>query len=210
LPKLSEQEALKLADNKLMILYLLDKMDMPMTNAQITDFFVAENLLTYFELQQLLAKMVEDAYLEKHVENNVARYTVTDQGVQTLEYLGKRVVQPARSKINIFVSENRKLIKKAYEVTASYFYDHPTGEFIVKCGTYDGDTILMELTLSVVTREQAKVIFRNWKANVNQLYGKFLDLLILDLPADEVIADEAISNEVISNEIISNEVIKED
>ena len=177
---MSEQEAMKRADNKLMILYLLDKMDIPMNNAQITDFLVAENLLTYFELQELLAKMVEDGYLDRLVENNSARYTVTDLGVQTLEYLEKRIVQSVRSKINSFVSENRKLIKKAYEVTATYFYDHPTSEFIVKCGTYDGDTTLMELTLSVVTRDQAKLICRNWKANVNQLYGKFLDLLVED------------------------------
>ena len=174
---LSEQDALKRADNKLMILYLLDKMDIPMTNAQITDFFVSENLLTYFELQQLLAKMVDDAYLEKYVDNNTARYTVTDLGAQTLELLEKRIFQPARSKINTFVSENRKLIKKAYEITSNYFYDHQTGEFIVKCGAYDGDTTLMELALSVVTREQAKLICRNWKENVNKLYGKFLDLL---------------------------------
>jgi len=178
LSNMSEQEALKRADNKLMILYLIDKMDMPMTNAQITDFFVAENLLTYFELQQLLVKMVEDGYLDKMVENNSARYTITDTGEQTLEYLEKRIVQSVRSKINGFVSENRRLIQKAFEVTATYFYDHPTREFIVKCGTYDGDTTLMELTLSVVTRDQAKLICRNWKANVNQLYGKFLDLLV--------------------------------
>ena len=181
---LSEQEALKRADNKLMILYLLDKMDLPMTNAQITDFFVAENLLTYFELQQILAKMVDDAYLDKHVDSNSARYTVTDQGAQTLELLAERIVYPARSKINTFVSENRTLIKKAYEVTASYFYDHMTGEFIVKCGTYDGDTTLMEIALSVVNREQAKLICRNWKENVNKLYGKFLNLL-----TDEAVGD---------------------
>jgi len=178
LPDLPDTDALKLADNKPMILYLLDKIDMPMTNAQITDFFVSENLLTYFELQQLLAKMVDDTYLEKYVDSNTARYTVTDTGAQTLELLEKRVPQPARSKINTFISENRRLIKKAYEITSNYFYDHQTGEFIVKCGAYDGDTTLMEIAISVVTREQAKLICRNWKANVNKVYGRFLDLLM--------------------------------
>ena len=195
LAKMSEEEALKMADNKLMILYLLDKMDLPMTNAQITDFFVAENLLTYFELQQLLAKMVADTYLDKHVENNTARYTLTDLGVQTLEYLGKRVVHPARSKINAFVNDNRKIIKKSYEITANYFYDHQTGEFIVKCGTYDGDITLMEIALSVVTREQAKHICRVWKANVNQLYGKFLDLLTEEPVRSEEAIDEPAKDE---------------
>ena len=178
LSDISEQEAFKRADDKLMILYLVDKIDIPITNAQITDFFVAENLLTYFDLQQLLAKMVEDGYLDKTVENNSARYSITDMGAQTLEYLEKRIVQSVRSKINVFVSENLRVIKKAYEVTATYFYDHPTREFIVKCGTYDGETTLMEISLSVVTRDQAKLICRNWKTNVNQLYGKFLDLLV--------------------------------
>ena len=185
MPSLPENDALKKADNKLMILYLLDKMDMPMTNAQITDFFVSENLLTYFDLQQLLAKMVDDNYLEKYVDNNTASYNVTDHGAQTLELLEKRIMQPARSKINIFISENRRLIKKAYEITSNYFYDHQTGEFIVKCGAYDGDTTLMEIAMSVVTREQAKLICRNWKANVNRLYGKFLDLLMDEKASEE-------------------------
>ena len=43
-------EAFKLY--KLIILYMLDKVDFPLTNSQISEFILNEGYTTYFKLQQ--------------------------------------------------------------------------------------------------------------------------------------------------------------
>lgn len=165
-------------ENKLLLLYLIDKMDIPLSNSQISQFALEENYMNYFSLQQSLAEMVQAKYLDTTQENNTTRYTITDEGLVTLEYFEKHIPITIRNKINSYVLENRKNLKKDYEITANYFYDHNNNEFVVKCGVYENNTTLMEINVSVVSRDQAKLIAQNWKANVNLLYSNVLEQLI--------------------------------
>ena len=44
---------------KLMILYMLDHVNFPLTNSQLTDFFLDHEYTTYFTLQQALNELKE-------------------------------------------------------------------------------------------------------------------------------------------------------
>lgn len=165
-------------ENKLLLLYLVNKMDLPLSNSQISQFALEENIIGYFTLQQILGEMVESGYLEITRDNNVARYTITDEGITALEYFDKQIPTGVKDKINKFILDNRKSIKKDFEITANYFYDHNNNEYTVKCGSYEDEKMLMEINVSVVTKEQAKLICNNWKRNVPKLYGKILSELV--------------------------------
>ena len=166
------------AENKLLLLYLIDKMDIPLSNSQVADFALSKNYMNYFSLQECLSEMVQTKYLDSYKENNSTRYTITDRGLQTLEYFERRLPIDVRNKINQYVLENRKRIKKDYETTANYFKEINSDDFTVKCAIYENDYMLMEINLSVVSREQAKLICSNWKTNINTLYGDILSKLI--------------------------------
>ena len=165
-------------ENKLLLLYLIDKMDLPLTRSQITDFVREGDYMEYYALQQTLADMVSDGYLEMSLENNNTRYSITDQGLSTLEYFEKQIPGGVRQRINKYVQDNFNSVKRDYEITANYFQDRDTNEYIVKCGVYDDDRLLMEINVSVVSREQARLIQKNWKSNVNVLYMSILRELI--------------------------------
>lgn len=169
-----------LVESKLLLLYLIEKMNLPMSGSQISQFVLEEGMLSYFELQQCLAEMVDSKYLEAVKENNNTRYTVTDSGAALLEYFEKRIPTHVRNKIIKHVNENKASIKRAYETTANYFKDIQTGEYTVKCGIYEEDFMLMEVNLTVVCREQARDICDNWRNNVSQIYGKMLGNLLPD------------------------------
>lgn len=168
----------KQVENKLLLMYLIDKMDIPLSGSQISQFALEENFMDYFTLRQCLTDMVANNHLESFAENNSTRYTVTEAGLQTLDYFEKRIPADIRNKINKYVLDNRKYIKKDYETTANYFRDIHSSDYTVKCGIYEDDALLMEINLSVVSREQAKLICSNWKENVNTLYGEILQQLI--------------------------------
>ena len=44
---------------KLIILYMLKKVDFPLTNAQISEFVLDQEYTTYFTLQQAISELVE-------------------------------------------------------------------------------------------------------------------------------------------------------
>jgi len=163
-----------LVESKLLLLYLIEKMNIPITTSQISQFVLEEGILNFFELQQCLAEMVEGKYIDTVKENNNTRYTITDLGVVSLGYFENRIPLHIRNKISKYISENRSQIKKDYETTANYFKDIQTGEYAVKCGIYENNSLLMEINITVVNREQARNICDNWKNNVNQIYDKVL------------------------------------
>jgi predicted transcriptional regulator len=173
-----EIENYRLAENKLALLYLIDKMEIPLSNGQISQFALEENLMDYFVIQQCLGEMVETDFLESSQNENSTRYSITDAGVSALEYFERRLEPDLRKRINAYVLENRRRLKRDYEITANYFYDSLTNEFVVKCGVYEDAKVLMEVNVSVVTRDQAKIIVNNWKRSASDRYSDILDSLV--------------------------------
>lgn len=171
-----------LVESKLLLLYLIDKVNLPISTSQISQFMLEEGILNFFELQQSLSELVESKYVDMTKENNNTRYTITDLGLASLKYFEKRIPLYIRNKISAYVCENREQIKRGYETTANYFKDIQTGEYTVKCGIYEDDYLLMEVNITVVGRKQAKDICENWKNNTSLVYDKVLSGL---LPADK-------------------------
>jgi len=168
--------------SKIMLLFLIDKMDIPMSNSQITQFALEEKYLNYYNVQLYLSEMVSIGYLDSSQDNNTTRYTITEEGMQALEAFIHYIPPGIRARILKYVSENRKSVKQDFEIVANHFYDFEKKEYIVKCGVYEGvyeeDRMLMELNLTVVTKEQALAICNNWKNNVENLYGQIIGIVM--------------------------------
>jgi len=177
----SDANDYKNAENKLLLLYLINRMEFPMSRAQVTDFVSGADFMDYYTLQQTLAIMVESGHLDATEENaldkNTTRYVVTGEGQTTLEYFEKHIPWSRRQTIDRYITENRGKIKKDYENTATYFPNVENDEFIVKCGVYEDRRALLELFVSVDTREQAKLIQSNWRANASVLYQRIIEAL---------------------------------
>ena len=50
---------------KLMILFMLDNLDFPLTNSQLSEFFVNHGYTSYFHLQQAINEPVSYTHLSK-------------------------------------------------------------------------------------------------------------------------------------------------
>lgn len=164
-----------LAENKLIILYLIEKIEIPLSNSEICQFALEKNLMDYFSVQQYLSELVESELLEMTTENNCMRYTITPNGEDTLNFFIKHISNYAKSVINTYAKENSKRIRAEYAVTANYFQEM-NNEYTVKCGVYDSDgtTSLMEISVNVATKDQARTICRNWKNDVANLYSDIM------------------------------------
>ena len=50
---------------KLIILYMLSRIDFPLTNSQISEFVLEQGYTNYFKLHQILGELVEDRLIRK-------------------------------------------------------------------------------------------------------------------------------------------------
>ncbi|MDD4843771.1 MAG: DUF4364 family protein [Anaerotignum sp.] len=170
----------QLAEHKLIILHLVQKMGISLSNSEICQFLLNKEYMDYFSVQQYLSELVDAGWLEKTKEHNNTRYTLTDEGEEVINYFQNHVKESVKEDISIYVKDNNKRIRAEYAVTANYFPEF-NGDFLVKCGLCDDDGgLLMEISVSVVSKQQAQQICRNWRKNVNHLYGSFLTSLVVN------------------------------
>ena len=64
---------------KLIVLYMLDKVDFPLTNGQISEFILDKGYTTYFTLQQAISEMVEAGFLREETTHNRTLYHLTGE-----------------------------------------------------------------------------------------------------------------------------------
>jgi len=160
-------------------------MELPMSHGMITDFVLAREIMGYYEMEEIIASMVEGNFLDAVQENTEAedgittQYFLTENGYSTMDkLLDDFLPHPVRQVIDRFVNENRGLLKKEYESTANYFPNVENNEFRVKCGVYEDRRALLELFISVDTREQAKLIQSNWREKTSEMYQQIIEILI--------------------------------
>lgn len=168
----------QLAESKLILLYLIEKMGIPLSNSDICQFLLERNYMDYFTVQQYLSELVEVHLLEKNKQKNHTRYLLTKKGKEIINYFITHISEEVQQEINAYVQQNKKRIHTESEVSAHYFLE-PNNDYIVKCILHDGDNAnLMEISMVVATQEQAEMICNNWKNNVSRLYGAILNVLV--------------------------------
>ena len=50
---------------KLIVLYMLDKVDFPLTNSQVSEFILDEGYTTYFKLQQAISELAQSGFIRE-------------------------------------------------------------------------------------------------------------------------------------------------
>lgn len=106
---------------KLIVLYMLEKVDFPLTNAQISGFILDKGYTTYFHLQQALSELTESELIHCETIRNSSYFSITKSGEQTLEYFGKEIPKEIKGEIAEFFKNNAMEIKEELSTFANYY-----------------------------------------------------------------------------------------
>lgn len=158
---------------KLIVLYMLDKVDFPLTNGQISEFILDKEYTSYFTLQQAISEMVEAGFIREEATHNRTMYHLTEEGTSTIQYFHSNISPAIREEINTFLNEKAYELKSEVGVRAD-FYPTNTGEFHVRCQIIEGDSPLIDLTLSVPTKEEAISVANNWTKRHQEIYAQIM------------------------------------
>ncbi len=162
---------------KFMILYMLSRVDFPLTNAQISEFMLGKGYTTYFTLQQALSQLTEAGLLEEENTHRRTLYHLTPDGAQSIQYFRNHIYRPIREDVDQFLREKQYELKDEVSVKADYFRNH-AHEYSVRCQVLENQEPLIDLTLSVPDEHEAETIAKNWQKKNQEVYAWLMSQLL--------------------------------
>lgn len=167
----------KSALNKLIVLYILEKIEMPLSNTQITNIILENNIINYFSLQECLSELEHSDLIKLEEGQDKPTYQLSETGRRTLDMFTDKISKNTRTLINEYIVKNKDRIKIESEIFAD-FYKVKEHEYIVNLKVIENEIVLIDLKLNVVSAKQAKLICEKWKSSSGKIYGQIMDSLI--------------------------------
>ena len=149
---------------KLIILYMLDRVDFPLSNSQISDFMLNKEYTTYFKLQQALSELTDAGF-------------ISEDGASTIELFRKNISHAIRQDVNDYLKEKQYELKNEVSVKADY-YRNTNREYSVHCQVMEKKLPLIDLTVTVPSEEEAKTISNNWHKKNQEIYAQIMAELL--------------------------------
>ena len=162
---------------KLMIMYMLNKLDCKLTNSQLSQFFVSRKYTDYFNIQQTLSDLVNSNFIDKVVIRNTSYYSITPEGYEALTFFKNQIPKGALEDINEFIETNKFVLKNEVGTTSDY-YKHTTGDYIAHCQVMEGKSLLYEINISVPSEEEAIRVCDNWRLASEDIYAFIMKSLL--------------------------------
>ena len=162
---------------KLIILCLLDKVEFPLSNAQISEFILENEYTDYFTIQQSVTELLDARLIQAETLRDTFLYHITSEGENTLAYFGKKISSAIREDIDSFLAQKKLALRNAHSTPADY-YRTASGEFAARCRVLEKDSALLELTLTLPTEQQAKDVCSHWKEKSQELYASIISALL--------------------------------
>lgn len=154
---------------KLMIMYMLDRVDFPLSNNQISKFMLEKQYTGYFTLQEIIHSLEEDEFINSIPYHNSTQYKLTDKGMETIKIFSGKVPASIRKDIEEYLKDNKYELKCEVE-TLSEYYKKDNGDYMAKLRIIEGVHTLIDLSLSVPSEEEARAICTKWKQNNQAVY----------------------------------------
>ena len=165
-----------LAENKVLILYALEKANKPLTNDVLYKIVVAAVDMNYFYFQQFMLDLINVGYIFSFKKENQNLYQITEAGQRTLDL----TLDLLPGIIKLKADTNLKSILDSSEEEQSIVAEYtPLSEnhYNIVCKVVENNETVFEVKTFAGSREQAKEIVDNWQNNASVIYPKILDIL---------------------------------
>lgn len=165
-----------LAEGKVLILYILNKIGKPVTNEALLKVVCTLTDMNYFYFQQFLLDLVDSGYVLYYSNGDEMVYSVTPEGKETLNLTIDIIPGIRKLRIDSNLKDNLDKVEEEISITAD-FIPHSESEYSVRCKVVENSVTMFEIITFAGSREHAKQIADNWKENATEIYPQILELL---------------------------------
>ena len=162
--------------HKLIILYMLDAVDFPLSSSQVSGHVLKKEYMDYFEMNRAFSELEEDELVVASATHNSTQYKITKHGSQTLHYLDDKIPKHVKDEIAAYFAENEIELKNESYVFSNY-YKTEAG-YATRCVVKEKGEPVFELMLNVPSKEMAMAICENWRDKKNDVFEYLIDMLV--------------------------------
>lgn len=162
---------------KLIILFILDKVDFSLTNAQLSDFILNKGYTNYFNIQKAINELEEVGLIHGKTIRNSSYFEITKEGQETLSFFNKEIGDTIKNEIIDYLTENKYQLREEVS-TVSDFYEEKKGEYITRCYVQERGSKIVEISLNVSSEDEAVSICNNWREKSQEVYAYLMRELL--------------------------------
>lgn len=168
--------------SKLILLFILEKMEIPLTENSIIDICTSRNdWLNYMECKDVLYQLIEANFVYKSGTGNTSeeRYNITYEGQNCLEHFYERIPAELREQISEYAKENKVSFKRSQEYVSDYFKNNDGSYTVVlKIRSSLVNVSLFEMKLKTPSRQNALEACKNWREKAHLVYEYIYESLV--------------------------------
>ena len=166
----------ELAEDKVLILYLLNKIDDGIKNDNLYKIVSSSKDINYFYFQELMADLKSTNLICSFTQDEENFIKITTEGKNALDLTKSLLPGILKLKADtMFKKENSNIIEESSVVTE--FIPQDENNYTVKCKIVEQNETIFELSIYAASREKAKQKTKKWNQNASKLYPEILKLI---------------------------------
>lgn len=166
-----------LAQNKLVLLYIIEMSPNPFTKEQLSQFVLERNYMNYFLIQQYLGELLNSNFIKLEEEDSKQVYIILKSGKVALHYFEDRISNSVKEDVKEQFGHREKESLIQTQILCDY-YEKENMQYVVNIKLVENNDTLLSLYLDVITKKQAELICEKWKNNTEYIYQNIINLFI--------------------------------
>ena len=164
--------------NKLILLFVFDKMETALSERTIVDMCTAgNNWLNYMDCKELLPRLLDDGFICRIPSAEDVLYSITTDGRESLNSFYINIPKSIRDEISAFVKKNSGKLRNRQECKSDY-YQNVDGTYTVFLKILAPVQPMLELKFVVPDKKTAQNIYKNWESKASELYSAIYETLV--------------------------------
>ena len=168
-----------LAENKVLILYLLNRLPDGIKSDHLYKIVSSANNINYFYFQELLTDLIETKLVGSFTKDEDAVIKITSEGQNALSLTKSLLPGILKLKADTVFKEEIPIIQEESSIITEYV-PKDENNYTVKCKIVENNETVFEVRTFAGSRDRAKRIVDNWNKNANKIYPKILNILLDD------------------------------
>lgn len=171
------EDKTNLAENKVLILYLLEKLQNDITEDGLFKLVSSVNNMNYFYFKQIITDLIDSKLVGTYTKEEEMVMRITDEGKNAFNLTNDVLPGIIKLKADKIFKKEVWDIEEKSSVSAEFF-PKTENDYTVKCKIVENNETIFEVKTFAGSRERAKRIVDNWNKNASEIYPKILEILI--------------------------------
>lgn len=173
----NSDNATTLAENKVLILYVLKQINSDITESGLFKIISSISKINYFYFKQFLTDLINSKLVDIDLKDNEQLIKLSPEGKISLSLNEEILPGIVKLKVNNTFRQELSNINNETSVSSEIFF-RSENEYTVKCKIIENNETIFEVKTFAGSQERAQKIVDNWKNNATKIYPQILNILL--------------------------------